>query len=138
MSERKGPSLPLKVLLKALMNIFLVWLMGTYMDQYFQLTGGPSSYVIVGSLLTLMNIFIRPVLDIITLPLKLFAMILAIIVVNGLFVQLTVSIAQQMDPAVVSLEIFGGLWGWIVVATVFGVGNFVIKEILKLRGGSGE
>ncbi|PIR48919.1 hypothetical protein COU80_01925 [Candidatus Peregrinibacteria bacterium CG10_big_fil_rev_8_21_14_0_10_55_24] len=129
-SEHSGPSWPLRVLIKALLNMGLVWLMATYLDQYFQLTGGIAAVIIVGALLTLMNIFVRPILEILTLPLKLFATILAVILVNGGFVWLTMEITQRMDPALVHLEIFGALWGWIVVATAFGAGNWLIKEML--------
>ena len=128
--EHSGPSWPLRVLIKTLLNMGLVWLMASYLDQYFQLTGGAAAVVIVGALLTLMNIFVRPILEILTLPLKLFATILAVILVNGGFVWLTMEITARMDPLLVHLEIFGALWGWIVVATTFGAGNWLIKEML--------
>jgi len=134
MSESRGASMPLRILIKALLNIAVVWLMTTYLNQYFQLTGGAAAYVIVGSLITLLNIFVRPILEILTFPFKLFATIIAIIIVNGGFVQLTHIITAKMDPTLVSLEIFGGLWGWVVVATVFGFSNWLIKEMLHSRG----
>jgi uncharacterized membrane protein YvlD (DUF360 family) len=127
-------SLPLRILIKTLLNIAVVWLMATYLDQYFQLTGGPGAIIVIGVLITLMNMFLRPVLEIITLPLKLFATILAIVIVNGVFIEFAHLIALRMDPSIVSLEIFGGLWGWVVVATVFGVSNWLIKELLHPRG----
>jgi len=129
MSDSKA-SWPMRVITKAILNFAVVWAMATYLDQYFQLSGGWPAIIIVGSLLTLMNMFVRPILDIITLPFKLFATIIAIIIVNGVFVELTHLIVQQMDPSLVSLDIFGGLWGWVVIACTFGFGNWVIKEIL--------
>lgn len=131
MSEQTadGLSLPARVLLRALLNIGLVWFMAVKLSSYFQLTGDWQAYIVVGSLLTLMNIFVRPLLAVVTLPLKLFATILAIIIVNGAFVQLTVFIVQNMQPELVTLEIYGGLWGWIVVSVVLGVGNWLMKII---------
>ena len=129
MSDSKS-SWPLRILIKALLNFTVVWLMATYMDQYFQMTGGYIAVIIIGSLLTLLNMFVRPILDIITLPLKLFATIIAIIIVNGVFVQLIHIISQEMNPDLVTLEIFGGLWGWTIVAVAFGFSNWIIKEIL--------
>jgi len=128
--EQHGISMPLKILLTVLMNMLLVWFMGVFLNQYFQLTGGPAAYVIVGSLLTLMNLFVRPILHLITLPLKLIATLLAVVIVNGVFIQLTHLIVLRMDPEIVSLEIFGGLWGWIIVAGMLGFGNWLVKEIL--------
>ena len=131
MSEKAadGLSLPARILLRALLNIGLVWFMATKMDAYFHLTGGIQGQIIVGSLLTLMNLFVRPVLAVVTLPLKLFATLLAIIVVNGIFVQLTDYIVQHMQEDLVTLEIYGGLWGWIVVAVLLGVGNWIMKVV---------
>ena len=74
---------------------------------------------------------VRPILNLVTLPLKLFATMLAVIVVNGAFIQFIYMIILQMDPTLVQLEIFGGIWGWVVVATVLGFGNWVMKIILK-------
>ena len=97
-------SMPLRILIKTLLNIAVVWLMATYLDQYFQLTGGPAAFVIIGALFTLLNMFVRPVLEILTLPFKLFATIIAIIIVNGGFIQLAHIIAANMDPNLVTLE----------------------------------
>ncbi|MFH1444532.1 MAG: phage holin family protein [Candidatus Peregrinibacteria bacterium] len=130
MADSSG-SLPLKITMKAILNVALVWVMATYLDQYFALTGGWRAIIIVGALLTLLNLLVRPVLAILTLPLKLFATILAVIVVNGLFVWLVHLLVLKMDPAVVGLEIFGGVWGWIVVASAIGFANWIMKEILR-------
>ncbi|MFH0770239.1 MAG: phage holin family protein [Candidatus Peregrinibacteria bacterium] len=126
-----APSLPTRIVLKAVLNILVVWLMATYVFDEFQLSGGIPACIIVGSLLTLMNLFVRPLLRLITLPLKLFATILSVIIVNGVFVWVTTLITDRMDPALVSLQIYGGLLGWIIVAAAFGMANWIMKELLK-------
>jgi len=131
MSNDSGGSLPLKITIKAILNVTLVWAMATYLDQYFALTGGWRAIVIVGALLTLLNLLVRPILAVLTLPLKIFATILAVIVVNGIFVWLVHLLVLKMDPAIVGLEIFGGVWGWIVVAAAIGFANWVMKEIIR-------
>ena len=131
MSHSSSGSLPLKITLKTILNIALVWAMATYLSQFFDLTGGWRALVIVGVLITLMNILVRPLLALITLPLRLFATILAVIIVNGAFVYLIILITQNMDPTLVKLEIVGGIFGWIVVAAMMGFGNWMMKEIFK-------
>jgi putative membrane protein len=132
MASEGGLSLPARVLLRAVLNVVLVWVLAKYFFAYFELTGGLAAYVIVGSLLTLMNLFIRPILEIITAPIKFFfATLLAIIIVNGIFVELTTYIVDRMQDNFVTLEIHGRLWGWIVVATILGVGNWIMKIALS-------
>ena len=122
---------PLKLTLKFALNVVLVWALSTYLGQYFSLDGGMPAYVIVGALITLLNIFFRPILAVLTLPLKLFATILAVIIANGAFVYVVHLVTLRMDPALVRLEIYGGAWGWIVVALCFGLANWILKEIFK-------
>ena len=124
-------SLPLRITIKTILNITLIWVMATYLDQYFLVTGGWRAIVIVGVLITVLNIVVRPILAVLTLPLKLFATILAVIVVNGIFVYLVHLLVQRMDPTLVQLTIYGGVWGWIVVAVILGFGNWLIKEMMK-------
>ncbi|MBT3293586.1 phage holin family protein [Candidatus Peregrinibacteria bacterium] len=131
MADSDSLSLPARLFIRAVLNIGLVWGMTTYMGQYFVLTGGIQAFIIVGALLTLMNIFVRPILAVLTLPLKLFATVLAIIIVNGVFVQLTHEIVQYMEEGLVTLEINGGLWGWILVAVILGLGNWIMKVLMK-------
>ena len=78
-----------------------------------------------------MNLLVRPMLAVLTLPLKLFAGILAVIVVNGVFVWLVHILVLKMDPAIVGLEIYGGVWGWVVVAAAIGFANWIMKEIIR-------
>ena len=124
-------SLPIRILIRFILNVLLVWAMAMYLDDYFFLSGGLPAYVVVGALLTLMNVIVRPLLNLVTFPLKLLATILAIILVNGIFIWLTYQIVLLMDPNLVTLEIIGGLGGWIVVTLVIGIANWVMKFILK-------
>ena len=131
--EQQKASLALRLTIKFLLNIVIVWVLTTYLDQYFSVEGGLAAFIIVGALITLMNIFVRPVLALLTLPLKLLATILAIMIVNGVFLYLTMLITDHMDPTVVKMEILGGVGGWIVVAIVFGFLNWVERELFRKR-----
>ena len=93
MASEGGLSLPARILLRALLNCVLVWVLAKYFFAYFEISGGLTAYVTVGSLLTLMNIFIRPFLEIVTAPIKFFfASMIAIIIVNGVFIEVTIYI----------------------------------------------
>jgi len=120
----------LVILLKFLLNVALVWLLTVKFSQYFVLTGDFGSIVVIGSLLTLMNLFVRPFLNAITLPLRLFATLLALVIVNGVFLYITMRITGMMDPEVLTLSINGGIVGWIAIALVLGTGNWVMKLLV--------
>lgn len=131
MADEHSLSLPLRIVTKFALNIALVWVLATYVSASFVMTGGLGASVVIGSLLTLMNIIVRPILHIITLPLKLFATVIALILVQAVFVQLIMMIVQRMDPAVVTLQIQGGLAGWALIAIIFGLANWAMKVALK-------
>jgi len=129
--EESKSSLPLRLVLKFVLNIAIVWLLARFLEQYFFVSGGFPAYIIIGALITLMNIFVRPILLLVTAPLRLFATIIAIILVNGGFLYLTSLIADKMDPELVQFGILGGIGGWVVVSIVFGFVNWVAKELFN-------
>ena len=124
-------SLPLQVLLRFLLTVALVWALSEYLTEYVFISGGFVAYIVIGALLTLMNIIVRPLLKLITLPLKLVATILAIILVNGVFLWITYQLVLLMDPNIAMFEILGGIGGWIVVALILGIANWLMKLVLR-------
>lgn len=124
---------PARLLLRAILMIALVWLLARRFPQYVALTGGLPAAVAVGSLITLLNLFLRPILDLVILPLRILAHLLAFIVVNGVFVSILTRIAAMMDPSIVTFEIRGGWWGWIAVAVILGAANWLMRELLQPR-----
>lgn len=131
MSSDNSSHSALKLTLKFALNVVLTWAMATYLGQYFGLDGGTPAFVIVGALITLLNIFFRPFINVLLLPLRFFATIIAVIVINGGFVFVVHLFTARMDPNLVRLEIYGGPWGWIVVAVCFGAANWVLKEMFR-------
>ena len=123
-------SLPLRLALSAMLNSILVGLLDSYLPQYFTLFGGVGAFIIIGSLLTLMNFLVRPILNAVTFPLHLLTSLIADMIVNTLFLWMTYQIALQMDPNIVALTLTGGIAGWITVGSVLGFANWLMKHIL--------
>lgn len=132
MSEqtKSSLSLPVRILFQAVLTILLVWILNELIPQYFAVKGGVAAFVIIGCLMTLMNIIVRPVLHVLLIPLKLFATILALILTNAGFVWITLQIAAQLDPNIVQLVIKDGFLSWMLVAIIFGIANFFYKHTL--------
>ena len=119
---------PLKLLLKAVANSALIWAMHTLLPQYVTVSGGLAAFVIIGSLLTLLNLFLRPILAIVSFPFRLLFTLFTTILVNGFFLWVVYTIVLRMDPGVVVLAISGGAMGWVVVSTILGAMNWVMKH----------
>src|SRR3989344_208472 len=121
----------LRLLIKSILNMLLVWGLSYIIPMYFVVTGGWLAYIVIGALISLLNFFVRPIIYLISLPFKLFATVLALIIVNGLFVQLLYEASLFFDQTLLTLDIRGGLIGWSIVAIAFGLFNWLMKIALK-------
>lgn len=130
-SDQSSSSAPLRLILRTLLTIGIVWLLPVVVPSFALLEGGLVATFLIGITLTLLNIIARPLINILTFPFKLFATIGAIILANAAFLWLLMKIVSMMDPSLVRFEIQGGLLGWIVVSLVLGLSNWILKEILK-------
>ena len=124
-------SLPLRVLLRFLLTILLIWAMTTYLRPWFVVTGGWPASVIIAALITLMNMFVMPVLKLLAAPLRFLMTAVAIFLVNGVFLWLTVRIVAMMEPTLVTLQIRGGIPGWIIVLLSLGIAKSLMNHVLK-------
>ncbi len=124
---------PTRLALRALLTMALVWVMAKYLPQYLSISGGLAAIIVTGALLTLLNLFVRPLLNIITFPLKLFATIIAIILANTVFLWITMLIVAELDPTLIQFEIRGGIMGWVVISLLLGLMNWMLKELLHKR-----
>ncbi len=121
---------PTRLALRALLTMALVWLMAKYLPQYLGITGGLAAVIVTGALLTLLNLFVRPILNLVTFPLKLFATIIAIVLANAVFLWMVMWVTDRMDPTLIQFQVRGGLMGWFVVSLMLGTMNWMLKELL--------
>lgn len=129
MAER-SLSLPVRLVLQYALTVLLLWLLARYLPDYLVIDGGWMALPTVAALLMLLNMFARPVLKIVTLPLKLFMTVVAIVLVNALFLWILERIAERFDPGTAVLLVQGGPGGWIVIALALGLGNWVLHHVL--------
>ncbi len=131
MTRDQRTSVPLRILIHLIFTMAIVWLVSTYMYQYFSVTGGLLGYLIVAALLTLMDIITRPILHVLLLPFRFFFTLPAIIAANALFLWLIEIIAEQFNPNIVILTIEQGWIGWLFVACLLGLFSWLIKAIQR-------
>lgn len=124
-------SLPSRILVQIGLTVLLLWWMTIGLPAYVAVTGGWPALLILAIILVFLNMIVRPVLNLVLLPIKLLAGILAILIANGVFLWLLLEIAKRMDPRFVTFEIRGGIVGWIVVAIVLGIANALFHVLLR-------
>ena len=124
-------SLPIKLVVQYALTILTLWLLARFLPQYLVIQGGWAALPTVAALVFLLNLFARPVLKVLTLPLKLFMTLVAIVLVNALFLWLVESIAARFDPSTAVVLVQGGLGGWIVVALLLGIANWIIHHVSR-------
>jgi putative membrane protein len=115
-----------KLILSIVANALAIFLAAKYIiPQYMTFTGDVVDYLTVGLILALANIFIRPILKIVSAPLIFITMGLFLIVIN-------IIILFAVDWFVEALNIislWGYLWGSIIIAIV----NAVIVKSFKKK-----
>jgi uncharacterized membrane protein YvlD (DUF360 family) len=133
MSEESSSSIgwPVRILVYFLATIGLVWFLATNLTQYILLEGGIRGYITVGALLTLMNLLVRPLIRIFFAPFHFIFGVIATIGMNWLFLYLTMRIAEHFDPTVVVFDIEGGFVGYLFIAVILGIANWIFR-LLKL------
>lgn len=130
MSDQQAP-LWLTILITLAGNTVVIWALQHFSSGTIVVSNGLIGILIVGSILSLLNLLIRPILHIITLPLSLFTTILAGTIVNAALLQLTEYCTNRLSPAVVSLQLNTNLLEWILIACALGVSNWAWKEMSK-------
>lgn len=121
----------MKLAFRVFINIAIVLFLRSYFGTFFILQGGYQAIAIVALTFTVLNMLIVPVLHVLSLPIKMFAWIIAFILVNAAAVWLAVWFVTALSISGVSLSIGGGIIGWIFVSVIFGVGNWIVKAVVK-------
>src|SRR3989344_3045778 len=121
----------MKLAFRVFINVAIVLFLQNYFGTFFMLAGGYQSIAITALTFTFLNMLIVPVLHVLSLPIKMIAWIIAFILVNAAAVWLAVWFITALSISGVSLSIGGGILGWIFVSAIFGVGNWMVKAVVK-------
>ncbi len=88
------------------------------LDFAFEAEGAIVKFLIVAFIFALVNTFVRPILQIFTLPITLMTLGLFLLVINALMLLLTGAIADQLDLGLAVHGFFAALLGAFVVSMV--------------------
>lgn len=125
--DKEHSSLLVQCIAKIIVNIAVVWFLHQYFSSLFIIQNTVSAILVVGTVFGLLNFILRPVLQLITLPLKLFASILTIIIINGGIILCAIWFLPNLAPYTV--QIGQGIMGWSICMLVMGLSNWAITEL---------
>lgn len=124
---------PVRLLLRLLATIIITWALTVLMDSYLIITGGFIGVVLVGGILAVLNVIVRPILKAIAFPIHLIMGLLALLLVNIGFLWIAEEIVGKVSPSIASMQIEGGWVGWIAVAFALSITNWIVAAMLDER-----
>lgn len=114
-----------KLVLQILANAVSIFAAAYFLPKLITFKGNWTDYLIVGVILTIANLIIRPVLKIITAPLIFITLGLFLIVINA-------AILFGVDWFVEELTI-ASIWGYIWVSLIVSIVNTIIVGAIKKK-----
>lgn len=124
-------SLPSRILLRFLCNLLFPWALTEYATWIFLLTGGLPAILIIGFLLTAIDLLIRPFLALLIFPLRFFLSILNSLVLGGFSLGILVFLAREFPPDILTLTILGGIRDLFLLITLFSLRDTFLRFFVR-------
>lgn len=96
----------------------------------FEIGGGFETYLIIGVVLSLLNLVIKPVLKVLTFPILFLSGGLFLIVINAVILFLCQYFIHVIDLTGVTMQVNGSLT-YLWAAAILGIANWLISWFLK-------
>ena len=111
--------------------IFVINIVGLALAAYFvkgfSITQDPLTYLKVGAIFTVLNLFVRPILKLLLSPLVLITFGLGILVVNALVLYLL----YRVYPIGISIDMSAGLYPLVYATLIISAVHFIIGFVAK-------
>jgi|SRR5690606_23030352 len=111
------------------LNTLSVYLVDQILNG-FEITGGTLGFVIVGVVIGLLNVFVKPLLKVLSLPFIFLTVGLFLIIVNAVILWLAEQFVAFIDIPTVTLTI-EGMVNYAVAVLLLGVLNYLFQKILR-------
>lgn len=124
-------SFPSRILLRLLCNLLFLWGLTEYATALVRLTGGIPALLLMGFLLTAIDLLARPLLMILTFPLRLFLSLLNIFVINGIALALLVLVSREFPPDILTFTLLGGVKNFAIVLAIFSARDVLLRFFMR-------
>ena len=92
-------------------------------------TGGPAFFLVAGAIIGLLNVFVKPLMKILSFPIVLLTAGLFSLVINAVIFWLTVKLVNGIHFQDVTMAV-GGVWTYFIAALVFGIINWILNILV--------
>ena len=122
-------------LIRVIINAVAIWLTSLLLGSHFEVVGGEGTggrivvFVVVALIFGVINAFVKPIVQLLSLPLYVITLGLFTLVVNALMVMLTAWITEAADWG---LRV-NGFWWAILAALLISIFSMVISVITPGR-----
>ncbi|WP_297083060.1 phage holin family protein [uncultured Demequina sp.] len=126
----------MKFILNAAVTAVAIWI-ATLLPLELAVTGGEAewwtralAYLALGAVVALLNAIVKPILNVLALPITILTLGLFALVINWFILWLTAWISEQVD--FVNLSI-GGFWQTLLAALVISIATAIMGAILGTK-----
>ncbi len=96
----------------------------------FSVTGGTFGYVMVGVVVGLLNVFLKPILKILSLPFLFLTIGLFTLVVNGAILWIAERVVEFLHVNAITFTI-DGAFTYLLAVLLFGVINYIFHKLIR-------
>jgi putative membrane protein len=111
------------------LNTISVYLVHQLLDG-FVITGGVWGYVLVGTIIGILNLFVKPILKVLSLPFIFLTVGLFLIVINGAILWLAEQLVAFLEFDGIQF-IIDGLGTYVVSVLILGFMNYLFQRLLR-------
>jgi putative membrane protein len=128
------------LIVRILVTAVALWLTSLIVPNHLEILGGDSvgtrilAILIVAVVYSLVSMIVKPIVNILSLPLYVLTLGLFILVVNALMLWITTWLTGQEIFGQYGLEVHGGFWWYIWIALILAVLQTVIGLFAPKRG----
>jgi putative membrane protein len=118
-----------KIIVGVVLNALALYAV-TYFLTDIHYTGGILFFIIAGFIIGLLNVFVKPLMKLLSFPLMIMTVGLFSFVINAIIFWLTVKIVNGIHVSDVTVEITGVVT-YLIAAVVFGIVNWVLHIFIS-------
>jgi len=111
-------------LLLGLGNAFALWFVANYLlPEALTIEGGTIAYIYIGVVFSILNLIIKPILNLVTFPLRILTLGAIVILIHAIMLYLLQEVINTLELFQATMTIHGGIVNFLIVGVILGIIN---------------